>query len=930
MKTSRRLAALLAVALVGTGALATPSFTSPVSAAPPGDDEIIAFEVRGVGNGHGRGLSQWGAYGRALDGQSWQEILAAYYGGTEAGTRTEPHTRVRLTGWDGAGQIGVISTTGAARWNGGGGDYTSLYAQEMSPNVFTVWGSASGRGCAPEEQLTVPGPGLVRDMPKDPRVADLQRLLNAVGFEFDAGPADGIFGQMTEAAVIRFQIDEGLPLDGQWQAAEVTAAQQRLDEAASDVTWVELAPAVAGPIKFTTPVSQDAASPGDVLGVCRSSGMVTHYRGAVEFRHTSDGNRVVNDLDVENYLRGVLPKEVSPSWGDAGGRTGMNALRAQSVAARSYGLSQSRYAYASTCDTSSCQVYGGAAARSSASTNNFLRLEHANTDAAIDETTATVREWPDGGLVSTEFSASNGPSTAGGAFPSVVDPWDDTPGNPNHRWTRIIDADSIRSRYGLTSANGVTTAVDTDSPYVGIWANEVRLGNGSTVSAWDFRNAFGLRAPGFELVPIRRTVTDAVDVAFIGDSVGVSIAGDASSEFRVLTEGMFGDEMFDAVSSRRTQGGYIVDGVAAASTVPDDTDLVVVELGYNDDPVAMPARIDAVMSALRARNVGLVLWVNVSERRTSMRYDLTNSALDEAASAWDELVVLDWNAASNHATADRWYDDGVHLTSTGQAEFALWLRGRLLEIVADGYTPPRALLPGDPLRIPVMGVGGVPAEGAGISVVGVALNVTAVGPVGPGFLRVWPCGSDEPATSSVNFVAAGAVEPNAVVVPVDESGEVCVSSLVATDVVVDVSGWFESGLRAASGRLVDTREGSRVGAGEVLRVPVLDRVGVPDTGVVGVALNVTAVGPVGPGFLRVWPCGSDEPATSSVNFVAAGAVEPNAVVVPVDESGEVCVSSLVETDVIVDVAAWFDGGLRSSPGERLVDTRYGIGPIPPR
>jgi hypothetical protein len=179
-------------------------------------------------------------------------------------------------------------------------------------------------------------------------------------------------------------------------------------------------------------------------------------------------------------------------------------------------------------------------------------------------------------------------------------------------------------------------------------------------------------------------------------------------------------------------------------------------------------------------------------------------------------------------------------------------------------------------------------------------------------------------------VAAGAIEPNAVVVPVDVSGEVCVSSLVESDVIVDVTGWFESGLRSASGRLVDTREGSRVAAGEVLRVPVLDRVGVPDSDVVGVALNVTAVGPVGPGFLRVWPCGSPEPETSSVNFVAAGAIEPNAVVVPVDVSGEVCVSSLVESDVIVDVTAWFESGLRASPGERVVDTRYGIGPIPPR
>ena len=113
-----------------------------------------------------------------------------------------------------------------------------------------------------------------------------------------------------------------------------------------------------------------------------------------------------------------------------------------------------------------------------------------------------------------------------------------------------------------------------------------------------------------------------------------------------------------------------------------------------------------------------------------------------------------------------------------------------------------------------------------------------------------------------------------------------------------------------------------------MRVPVTKRFGVPASGAVGVALNVTAVGPVGPGFLRVWPCGSAKPETSSVNYLAGG-VEPNAVVVPVDATGEVCVSSLVTTDVVVDVSGWFESGLRGATG-RLVDTRDGTGPIPPR
>ena len=909
--------------VVSSLAMVVPSGVA--GAAPPGDDEVVAFEVRGVGNGHGRGLSQWGTYGRAVDGQSWQQILGAYYGGTVPGTRSVPNLRVRLTPWDGAATVGVISTSGTARWNASPVDYSSLYAVETAANTFSVYGNTGARACPGGAEIVVPFVDLSYGS-SGSNVVLMQQFLNQFGF--DAGAADGQFGPLTLAAVQRFQVDAGLADDGAWRIQEANAAQAMVD-AQSGGGWQQVATGVAGPIRFSTPVNQSSASASSVLGVCRSSGSVTHYRGVVEFASTSFGNRVVNELDVENYLRGVLPKEVPAGWGDAAGGKGMHALRAQSVAARSYGLSQGRYSYASTCDTSSCQVYGGAASRSAATSNSTASVEHVNTDQAIRDTAGVVRQWPSSGaVVSTEFSASNGPRTAGGLYPSVDDPWDDASGNPNHRWTRVIDADTIRNRYGLASANGVRTQRDADSPYEGIWANEVVLGNGSTVSAWDFRNAFGLKAPGFELVPIHRTVTGAVDLTFIGDSVGASMAVGSTSELQVITEGAFADERFDAVSGRRTQGGSGSDGVEVARTVAIGTDIVVVELGYNDDPAAMPGRIDAVMSALRARSVGLVLWVNMSERRTTP-YEIANAALRSAADRWEELAVLDWNAASGHGVADRWYSDGVHLTSTGQAEFALWLRERVLDIVADGYTPPRPVVPGKPLRVPVMGLGGIPADGAGVDVVGVALNVTAVGPVGPGFLRVWPCGSPMPETSSVNYVAGG-VEPNAVVVPVDETGEVCVASHVTSDVIVDVSGWFDAGVRAGVGRLVDTREGSsRVDAGDVLRVPVTGRAGVPVDGVAGVALNVTAVGPVGPGFLRVWPCGSPMPETSSVNYVAGG-VEPNAVVVPVDETGEVCVASHVTSDVIVDLTAWFDDGLRSSPGDRVADTRYGIDPAAPR
>jgi stage II sporulation protein D len=44
-----------------------------------------SFEFRGRGLGHGIGLCQWGAYGRAVQGFNYRDILAHYFSGTQIG-----------------------------------------------------------------------------------------------------------------------------------------------------------------------------------------------------------------------------------------------------------------------------------------------------------------------------------------------------------------------------------------------------------------------------------------------------------------------------------------------------------------------------------------------------------------------------------------------------------------------------------------------------------------------------------------------------------------------------------------------------------------------------------------------------------------------------------------------------------------------------
>jgi stage II sporulation protein D len=51
-----------------------------------GDQHLATLTVHGMGNGHGVGMCQWGAIGRARAGQDFRTILATYYPGTTVGT----------------------------------------------------------------------------------------------------------------------------------------------------------------------------------------------------------------------------------------------------------------------------------------------------------------------------------------------------------------------------------------------------------------------------------------------------------------------------------------------------------------------------------------------------------------------------------------------------------------------------------------------------------------------------------------------------------------------------------------------------------------------------------------------------------------------------------------------------------------------------
>lgn len=157
------------------------------------------------------------------------------------------------------------------------------------------------------------------------------------------------------------------------------------------------------------------------------------YRG--EFVVLGNGNsaEVINQLICEDYLRGVLPKEVPSSWSK-------EALKAQAISARTYALFQVEKNVDKGFDVSSTtasQVYGG------------LTAERETTNGAIDETRGMVMCYQNKLIISCFHSNSGGYTEASenvwvARLPylqATEDPY--SSGTPAHSWSVTLSAAEI-------------------------------------------------------------------------------------------------------------------------------------------------------------------------------------------------------------------------------------------------------------------------------------------------------------------------------------------------------------------------------------------------------------------------------------------------------------------------------------------------------
>ncbi|MEA2212036.1 MAG: hypothetical protein QOF83_1984 [Solirubrobacteraceae bacterium] len=142
------------------------AFVTAVLLAAPSARAASTFYIRGGGDGHGIGMSQYGAYGYALHGAGYQAILGHYYQGTALGT-TDSNQTVR-----------VLISTGPAAFSGasaaGGTRLSSTQTYTVKPlatgrvAIIAATGKRVGPTFAPplavsgSAPLTVPGQGTYR------------------------------------------------------------------------------------------------------------------------------------------------------------------------------------------------------------------------------------------------------------------------------------------------------------------------------------------------------------------------------------------------------------------------------------------------------------------------------------------------------------------------------------------------------------------------------------------------------------------------------------------------------------------------------------------------------------------------------------------------------------------------------------------------
>ena len=266
------------------------------------------------------------------------------------------------------------------------------------------------------------------------------------------------------------------------------------------------------------------------------------YRGTLRIIYDGSSIKVINNVSLEDYTKGVLPSEMSPSWNK-------EALKAQAVAARTFALySKSRQHSASSgyelCGSSHCQVYSGSGGETDA------------TNQAVDATYGQVMYY-NNQIIYAAFHASSGGATEnsenvwGSYMPYLRSVTDDDSRSPYHNWTARFTVAQVEKKLA-SSGKGVGTLqslamvpVSSGDSVTGRSSSGRAYGikfTGSsgniTLTGEQARSTFGLKSAMFNIRTERTAASTAAASKSTSKSKVVDAAPDAMSNTTMKLQGV--------------------------------------------------------------------------------------------------------------------------------------------------------------------------------------------------------------------------------------------------------------------------------------------------------------------------------------------------------------------------------------------------------
>ena len=185
--------------------------------------------------------------------------------------------------------------------------------------------------------------------------------------------------------------------------------------------------------------------------------------------------------------------------------------------------------------------------------------------------------------------------------------------------------------------------------------------------------------------PRSASAAPPVRATFIGDSVPASIDYSASAR-TTLRRGL--RVRLDLRVCRRLIDPSCPYGGVTPSTALEAVraagrgigDVLVMDVGYNDDATHYREGMRLIERAARAQGATAIVWVTLHEARSTYRW--TNIAIRTQAKITPDITVADWNAYS--AGRDWFSGDGLHLNPSGADALARFLRSYVLRAAAGG------------------------------------------------------------------------------------------------------------------------------------------------------------------------------------------------------------------------------------------------------